>query len=59
MKWNIPPRIKVYEALGAIADNRIQITGNEAQVVSSSGNKTYEVMYNPQEQAITSNDNGS
>ena len=23
MKWKVPPRVKVYEALGAIADGRV------------------------------------
>lgn len=59
MKWKIPPIIKVYEALGAIADERITVVRNIAKIVSSSGGKTYEVIYNDGEQAITANDNGS
>jgi hypothetical protein len=59
MQWKQPPRIKIYEALGAIADNRIHTSNNEARVFSSSGNKYYTVRYDPQSQSITSNDNGS
>ncbi|MBI2798352.1 hypothetical protein HYX70_03600 [Candidatus Saccharibacteria bacterium] len=59
MKWKKPPLNKVYEALAVIADGRIKITGNTAQIVSSSGNKTYQVIYSPKKNAITANDNGS
>jgi len=48
-----PHRIKILEALGAIADNRIK----ENKVYSSSGNKFYEVNY--KENKIYSNDNSS
>lgn len=59
MKWKLPPKIKIYEALGCIGDGRIKISGDEAKVFSSSGNKSYVVKYNSQENAIMSNDNGS
>lgn len=59
MKWKIPNKIKVYEALGSIADSRIKLNGNSAQVFSSSGNKNYTVTFDPGINAITSNDNGS
>lgn len=59
MKWEHPPIIKVYEALGSVADNRIEVTGNEAKVFSSSGNKFYTVNYDPDTQSIMTNDNGS
>jgi len=59
MAWSTPPAIKIYEALGAIADGRVEVDGNTAKVYSSSGNKRYEVIYEPQLKAITSNDNGS
>lgn len=59
MKWKIPPRIKVYEALGAIADERIVVEDNTAKVYSSSRGKYYTVEYNPEERAIMTNDNGS
>jgi hypothetical protein len=37
--WKLPPIIKVYEALGCIADGRIHVDGDSAKVYSSSGNK--------------------
>lgn len=43
--WLQPPIIKVYEALGALADDRIKVKGNTAKVYSSSGNKFYTVTY--------------
>lgn len=58
-RWKNPPRIKIYEALGAISDKRIKIKGDTATVVSSSGNKEYAVEYDSQKNAITANDNGS
>jgi hypothetical protein len=57
--WDTPPIIKVYEALGAIADKRILIEGNTAKVYSSSGNKFYTVTYDSSTRAIMCNDNGS
>ena len=57
--WKEPPPIKVYEALGAVADGRIKIDGNTAQCYSSSGNKYYDVSYDPEANAIMANDNGS
>lgn len=59
MKWKLPPKIKIYEALGAIADERVEISGNQAKVWSSSGQKFYEVSYDPQAKKIYANDNGS
>lgn len=59
MKWKVPPPIKIYEALGAIADGRIKVDGNEAKVYSSSGNKFYVVTYDASKQEIMANDNGS
>ncbi|PIR41164.1 MAG: hypothetical protein COV31_02010 [Candidatus Yanofskybacteria bacterium CG10_big_fil_rev_8_21_14_0_10_46_23] len=59
MKWGHPPIIKIYEALGAIADGRIKVSGDTAKVYSSSGNKFYTVTYNPEKRAIMANDNGS
>jgi|SRR3989344_3605256 len=59
MKWKQPDDIKIYEALGAVADGRIQVEGNTAKVYSSTGNKYYDVEYNPDLNAIMANDNGS
>lgn len=59
MKWKHPPIIKIYEALGSVADERVEVSGNTAKVYSSSGNKFYDVSYNPEKSAIMANDNGS
>lgn len=59
MKWKQPPVAKIYEALGAVADGRVEIDGNTAKVGSSSGNKVYDVSYDPKANAIMANDNGS
>ena len=58
--WKLPPKAKIYEALSAVADGRVSRTGdNEAEVVSSSGRKTYTVEWNDDISAVTSNDNAS
>jgi len=58
--WKKPPKAKIYEALGAIGDKRVTLLENRtAQVVSSSGDKTYTVEWSEDEKAITSNDNAS
>ncbi len=59
MKWKLPHISKVYEALGAIADGRVEVTGNTAKVYSSSRNKFYEVTYDPAKNSIMSNDNSA
>lgn len=59
MKWNIPPLIKIYEALGAVANERVHVKGDTAKVYSSSGNKYYDVTYDAKQGAIMTNDNGS
>lgn len=59
MKWSIPPIEKVYEALGSVADGRVEISGNTAKVFSSSGNKSYDVIFDPDARAIMMNDNAS
>ena len=59
MKWGIPPLIKVYEALGSIADKRIEIDGLKAKVYSSSKGKFYNVRYESETNSIMVNDNGS
>lgn len=43
-RLSLPPRIKVMEALGALADGRVERTeGNLFRVVSSDGSRTYSV----------------
>ncbi|MEX0916969.1 MAG: hypothetical protein WDZ90_00350 [Candidatus Paceibacterota bacterium] len=59
MKWKLPPKIKIHEALGAIADGRIEMDGNTAKVYSSSRNKYYTVTFDPDTYSIMANDNGS
>jgi hypothetical protein len=58
---NIPatPIIKIYEALGAIADERVALVEAGASVMSSSRKKTYRVRYHLEKNAIESNDNGT
>ena len=58
--WKMPPRAKVYEALSTVADQRVTITGpTTAQVLSSSRDKTYDVVWSEDMREITSNDNAS
>jgi len=59
MKWKHPPIIKIYEALGAVADGRVEVSGNTAKVYSSSKKKFYDVTYDPVGGSIMANDNGS
>ena len=60
MKWKVPPRVKVYEALGAIADGRVmEVSEMGARVKSSEGNKIYTVTYRVETNTINANDNGS
>ena len=60
MLLKLPPRIKVLEALSAIADGRIkQIDENKFVVKSSSGDKTYIVKVDIKEGFVCSTDNGT
>jgi len=59
MIWPMPPKIKIYEALGAIGDRRIELDGDNAKLYSSSGNKFYIIRYNSENNEIYSNDNAS
>ncbi len=60
MKWKLPPKIKIYEALGCVADGRIERVGEgEARVYSSSRGKFYTVTYDAESRSIMANDNGS
>ncbi len=59
MEWDKPTLNKVYEALGALGDGRVEVNGNNAKVYSSSRNKYYSVSYDPDVNTITSNDNAS
>lgn len=59
--WNIPPKIKVLEALGAVIDGRVllSIDKRQAMVHASNGKKTYNVSYDNKQNIVVSNDNGS
>ncbi|WP_410649589.1 hypothetical protein [Amycolatopsis sp. cmx-4-54] len=57
--WKPSPVIKIYEALGAVADGRVEIDGDTARVASSDKAKTYDVRHDPAAGSITANDNGS
>jgi hypothetical protein len=57
--YKTPPVMKVYEALGTLADGRIRVIGNEAEVDSSRKNKTYKVIYDPILNTIVASDSGT
>jgi len=57
--WKLPPRVKVLEALGSIADGRVKMQGNSALVISSDHDKTYIVKFDKKSSTISSTDNGS
>jgi len=58
--WNQPPIAKVYEALSAVGDGRVKLTGStSAQVSSSSGDKTYTVRWSTDGREVTSDDNAT
>jgi hypothetical protein len=57
--WKLPSQTKMYEALGAVADGRIEVSGNAGKCYSSSGNKFYNITFDPNSNAIMSNDNTS
>ncbi len=51
----LPPIEKIYEAYSALADSRICIKENTADVVSSDGSKSYQVEWNDNTYASTDN----
>jgi len=59
----LPPRIKVLEAIGSIGDNRVRVISNtEAIVVSSTGEREYRVVVVRESEnayRVYSNDNGT
>ena len=58
--WKMPPKAKIYEALSAVADGRVHRKGaNEAEVVSSGGDKTYRVRWSDDMGSMDSNDHAS
>ncbi|HVN72695.1 MAG TPA: hypothetical protein VMU10_11795 [Desulfomonilia bacterium] len=58
--WKLPPKAKIFEALSAVGDGRVKVTGEtNAEVTSSSLDKTYHVEWNEDFTRVTSNDNAS
>jgi hypothetical protein len=56
----MPPIVKVYEAIGAIADGRVEDSGKGgAQVASSDGARRYDVEIGRDGREVSSNDNAS
>lgn len=57
--WAMPPKIKIYEALSAVADGRVTLTGPTSAVVrSSTGEKLYHVAWS-EDLCISSDDPAS
>jgi len=61
MPWTKPRLAKIYEALGAVADDRVELneSKNEAKVFSSSGSKYYTVSWNDDFSQMMANDNAA
>ncbi|WP_243675190.1 hypothetical protein [Vulcanisaeta distributa] len=56
----MPPRIKVLEALGALADGRVEVINDkEAVVKSSDGTRMYKVYVDVSKREVDSTDNGT
>ncbi len=56
----LPPRIKVLEALGAVAGGRVEVLSEkEARVRSSEGNRVYRVLVDLESGEVDSDDNGT
>lgn len=60
MLLKLPPRVKVLEALGCVADGRVRVLSDyEAEVTSSVGDRIYKVMVDLKARKVSSNDNGT
>jgi hypothetical protein len=58
--WKMPPLVKIYEALGALGDGRVQLKDERhASVLSSDRSKAYQVEISADGREITSNDSAS
>ena len=56
----MPPRIKILEAMGAIADGRVEKIGpRRYRVISSEGDRVYNVYVDPDSLLVFSDDNGT
>jgi len=57
-KLRLPPRVKILEALGAVADGRVRLVGDgKAKVASSEGDREYTVVVVGRR--VYSDDNGT
>jgi hypothetical protein len=59
MLWKKPHISKIYEALTVIADDRIEIDGNNAVCYSEDGNKVFNIKYDPKVGSLMSNDSAA
>lgn len=60
MRWKQPPSVKIYEALGCIADRRVEFVAEDRAVVrSSEGDKKYTVTFDLETNKVKSSDNAS
>ena len=60
MLWKLPPKVKVLEALGCIADSRIKVINeNTARIKSSNLDKEYTVRLYLDKKKVYSDDNAS
>jgi hypothetical protein len=59
-RWKLPPAAKIYEAFGAVADDRVHVTGpDSAEVESSDRDRTYTVEWTVDLGSVAANDNAS
>ncbi|MBR7517949.1 hypothetical protein KC217_19935, partial [Mycobacterium tuberculosis] len=59
-KWPLPKIEKVYEALSAVLDGRVELKAERsAAVTSSSRDKAYTVEWSDDDKKIISNDNAT
>ena len=60
MELKIPIKAKIYEALGAIGDDRVELIGRtEAKVTSSGRDRSYVVRWSEDLRSFNSNDNAT
>ncbi len=59
MIWKKPHILRIYEALTAIADDRVEMNGNKARCYSLTSEKFYDIQYDPINGSIMSNDNSA
>jgi hypothetical protein len=58
--WKMPPASKVYEALSAVADGRVHVSGpRQAEVESSGRDRAYTVEWTDDRRSVMANDNAS